>query len=78
MVRSHPGSPTLSISYLSRAVHVMVECRAMGTKFYRALLVTAALYILAFDFWTAIYGTPGAASPELGGVAISQGMVVPE
>ena len=56
----------------------MVEYACMGTKFYQALLVAAALYILACDIWTAIYGAPGAASLELGSAAISQGIVVPE
>ena len=50
----------------------------MGTKIYQALLVTAALYILACDIWTAIYGAPGAASLNLESAAISQGIIVPE
>lgn len=50
----------------------------MAAKLYQALIVTAALYILASDVWSAVRDSAGAANLELGSAAISQGMVVPE
>jgi hypothetical protein len=57
---------------------MVLYTRVMGTKFYQALLVAAALDILVCDIRAAIYGAPGAASLELGSAAISQGIVLPE
>jgi len=52
--------------------------RGMVSKIYQGLLVTAALYILASDIWRAFPGGPGAANLELGTVAISQAVAIPE
>ncbi len=50
----------------------------MVVKVYQFVLVTAALYILACDLWTAVSCRPGTADQRLGTTAISRGIALPD